>query len=190
MELTLICVLLHNYVTRDDAASMIMRKGRGSQLAKVDLESAYRMVLVHPEDRQLLGMEWQGKWYVDAALPFSLRSALKVFTALTDGLMWTMYNHGVQAAIHYLDDYLMVGDPHTQESAQAQHDTLFLCEQLGVPMSKTKVEGPATVLVFLGILLDTIKPELHLSEEKLAWLKQMIREWNRRKSCTNCNCYH
>ena len=52
-----------------------------------------------------------------------------------------MCNHGVDAAIHYLDDYLMVRDPHSWECAQALQHTLALCEQLGVPVSKAKVQG-------------------------------------------------
>ena len=88
-----------------------------------------------------------------------LCSALKVFTALVDGL-WIMYNHMVDVAIHYLNDYLMVGDPLTRECAQALQCTLSLCELLGIPVSKAKVEGPTMILVFLGILLDAIKLEL------------------------------
>ena len=80
-----------SYATIDDAVTMILKKGGGAQFAKLDLESAYRMVPVHPEDRQLLGMEWKGQWYVDAALPFGLRSAPKVFTALADG--WSPVDH-------------------------------------------------------------------------------------------------
>ena len=49
-------------------------------MAKVDIKNAYRLLPVHPEDRLLLGMEWQGQVYVDTALPFGLRSAPKIFT--------------------------------------------------------------------------------------------------------------
>ena len=78
-----------------------------------------------------------------------------------------MCNHGVDAKIHYLDDYLMVGDPHTRKCAQALQHTLALREQLRVPVLEVKVEGLSTVLIFLGILLDTITLELQLPEEKL-----------------------
>ena len=95
-----------SYASIDDAVSRIICSGKGTLLAKLDLENAYRMVPVHPEDRHLLGMEWDGKWYMDTALPFGLRSAPKIFTAMADGLIWIMFNRGVRAAIHYLDDYL------------------------------------------------------------------------------------
>ena len=86
----------------DDAAAIITHLGRGTKLAKLDLESAYRIIPVHPDDRHLLGMEWQGAWYVDTALPFGLRSAPKIFTALADGLMWVMGHRGIEWVIHYI----------------------------------------------------------------------------------------
>ena len=62
-------------------------RGRsGALLAKLDVQSAYRNVPVHPEDQPLLGMEWRGDVFVDAALPFGLRSAPKIFNAVADAL--------------------------------------------------------------------------------------------------------
>lgn len=56
-------------------------------LAKVDIKSAYRIVTVHPEDRSLLGMERYNIMLI-TCLPFGLRSALGIFTALADVLEW------------------------------------------------------------------------------------------------------
>ena len=53
-------------------------------IAKVDVRSAYRNIPIHPDDRWLLGMMWDGALYIDAALPFGLRSAPKIFTAVAD----------------------------------------------------------------------------------------------------------
>lgn len=63
------------YVSLEDAAKAIVRYGPGCLLSKVDIKQAYRMVPVHPEDRHLLGMEWDGGIFIDSALPFGLRSA-------------------------------------------------------------------------------------------------------------------
>ena len=41
-------------------------------MAKLDVESAYRMVAFHPTDRLLLDIIWKGKLYVDTALLFGL----------------------------------------------------------------------------------------------------------------------
>ena len=50
---------------------MVVSLGRGALLSKVDIESAYRLILVHPEDRPLQAISWV---YIDPMLPFSLWS--------------------------------------------------------------------------------------------------------------------
>ena len=47
----------------------------GVLLAKFDVESAHRIIPVHPNDLYLLGMQWQGNYSVDITLPFGLPSA-------------------------------------------------------------------------------------------------------------------
>ena len=69
------------YTSVESAAAAAQRLGRGALLAKLDIKG---LVPVHPQDRYLLGVEWGGAFYVDGALPFGLRSAPKIFTAVAD----------------------------------------------------------------------------------------------------------
>ena len=167
---------------------VIVHKGRGTLLAKLDLESAYRVVPVHPEDRPLLGMEWKDQLYVDAALPFGLRSAPKIFNALADGLMWIMKHRGINAVIHYFDDYLLFGRPSFKECADALSLALHLCKCLDIPVSAHKLEGPANILTFLGILLDTLKLEMRLPDDKLYRLKALIQSWRAKSAIQRESC--
>ncbi len=100
-----------HYVSIDTAVRRILELGRGALLAKVDIAHAYRNVPVHPDDRQLLGMQWNGRLFVDKALPFGLRSAPKAFTAIADALEWVLRERGVTWCIHYIDDFLTAGPP-------------------------------------------------------------------------------
>ena len=84
-----------SYATVEMAAQRVLSLGKGTLLAKLDLKSAYQMVPVHPDDRHLLGMEWQGKVLVDTVLPFGLRSAPKVFNVLADCLQWIFQHSGI-----------------------------------------------------------------------------------------------
>ena len=77
-----------SYVTVEDAARVVAKLGRQTQLAKVDIKSAYRIIPVHPEDRLLLGMQWENQLFIDAALPFGLRSAPKIFSVVADMIEW------------------------------------------------------------------------------------------------------
>ena len=49
------------------------------------------------------------------------------------------------------------------------------CNELGLPLKSEKMEGPATVIEFLGIILDTAKMEIRLSESRV---KQLVDEWS------------
>ena len=71
-----LCLL--SYTSVDHAARLIVAQGGGMLLAKLDLESAYRMVPVHLEDRQLLGMKQKDTTWLDMTLPFRLRPAPKL----------------------------------------------------------------------------------------------------------------
>ena len=165
-----------SYVTVDDAAREVLRRGARSLLAKVDVESAYRAVSVHPDDRWLLGMQWDGGVFVDTALPFGLRSAPKIFNALADAATWILKQEGVDFVIHYCDDFLLIGAPDSQECAQALATVKRVFRRLGLPIAINKLEGPAWCLTFLGIEVDTIAMELRLPHyEKWRVSNEIIR---------------
>ena len=71
-----LCTL--KYTSVEPVASAARRLSQGTLLAKLDIKSAYRLVPVHPSDRLLLGVLWDGAYYIDRALPFGLRSAPKI----------------------------------------------------------------------------------------------------------------
>ena len=107
-------------------------------MAKTDLKSAYQHVPVHPADQHLLGIEWNGTTYLDRALPFGLRSAPKLFTAVADGVPWALFHVGVHNGVHYLDDFLLWGPTDSPLCAEN-------CERLGLPVAPEKTVGPCTV---------------------------------------------
>ena len=49
-----LCLL--KYVLVDEVMREVLVLGQGTQLAKVDIESAYRLIPAHADDRPLLGM--------------------------------------------------------------------------------------------------------------------------------------
>ena len=53
--------------------------------------------------------------YVDAMLPFGLRSAPKIFNAVADALEWCVAREGVQEIYHYLDDFAIIGPPNSDK---------------------------------------------------------------------------
>lgn len=100
-------------------------------------------------------------------------------------------NGGITNLLHYLDDFLTMGADR-EECARNLEGLRQWCAFLGFPLALEKVEGPATILVFLGILLDSVRMELRLPPEKLS--KANSRQWwpngyTRRKP-PNASCCH
>ena len=160
----------------------ILALGQGVCLAKMDVKQAYRIVPVHPDDRHLLAVKWKGTAYVDKVLPFGLRSAPIIFSALADALQWMMESRGVKHVYHYIDDFITIGTPQTAECSENLAIMKATCDDAGVPIEEEKCEGPATVLSFLGIELDTVKLEIRLPSDKLERLKLLTAEWKGRKA--------
>ena len=115
---------------------------------------------------------------MDGALPFRLRSAPKIFTAVVDALLW---GHGVIHNMHYLDDFLILGPPNTRSCHQDLSTSLDLCDRLGFPIARHKLVDPSALLSFLGIQVDTVSGTLSLPPEKLARL--VTGSWRGRKCC-------
>ena len=154
------------YVSVDTVVGRVLELGKGSLLAKMDIRQAYRNIPVHPEDRILLGMAWEGSVYVDAALPFELRSAPLIFSAVADALQWIVKKGGVTWAEHYIDDFIMVGRPGAAECADNMAIMLQMCERVGLPVAHETVKVQQE--------LDTQSLEIRLPAEKLRQLKDQL----------------
>lgn len=68
-----------NYDKLDDAIFTIMSLGRGCFLSKIDVEHAFKLIPIHPDDIPLLGFKWKGKYYADKTLAMGLRTSCAVF---------------------------------------------------------------------------------------------------------------
>lgn len=178
------------YVTIDNAIEGIKRLGQGCFLAKTDIESAFRLIPVHPDDYELLGMCWKGKYYYDKVLPFGLRSAPYIFNQLSDALEWILKNKCLISFVcHILDDFLIMepASPGVLQEIACQtslNAMLLTFKNLNIPIAPGKTEGPRTVLEFMGIILDTIRMEARLPADKIERLRTAFELFQKRRSCT------
>ena len=118
------------------------------------------------------------------ALPFGLRSAPKIFSAVTDMMVLALHMAGIEHLIYYLDDFLFLVAPQTNEGTHIHSLALNVFARLGVPVALHKTEGPACVITFLGICIDTIAGELRLPLDKLQRLQGLIEAWAKKKAST------
>ncbi|CAB4028379.1 Hypothetical predicted protein, partial [Paramuricea clavata] len=173
------------YVKVDDAIRALVDMDPWALMAKFDVQTAYRNILIHPDDRYLLGMKWRDRFYVDLVLPFGLRSAPFIFNSVAEAVEWILVrNYAVSPLFHYLDDYLTMG-PANSSICQSHMDTAFtVFARLGLPLHLQKCEGSSTVLVFLGVELYSVQQLARLPRDKVDRILRLLQSWSRKKTCT------
>ncbi|CAJ0949278.1 unnamed protein product [Ranitomeya imitator] len=133
------------YIPFDRAVEMGRKAGPGALMAKSDIESAFRLLPVHPDCYHLTFLEWVARKVT--RLP---------------------------SITHYLDDFLLV-DPANSDvcyHALVQFKDVMSC--FGVPLSPDKTIGPVSVITFLGIEIDSVAMEFRLPQDKIAKLLDLI----------------
>jgi len=105
---------------------------------------------------------------------------------LADLVSWIAIQQGISCILHYLDDFLLVGPPHSSICQQNLETFIHLCSDLGIPLVSEKIDGATTSLAFLGIIIDTHRMEIRLPAEKLARIQDALEKWLTKKSATKC----
>jgi len=91
---------------------------------------------------------------------------------------------GVSPSFHYLDDFPLLGPAQSHICLHNLNQLKLLCRQLGIPLALEKVSGPTKLLAFLGIVIDTVRMEVRLPEDKLARIKMLLVTWLTKKNAT------
>ena len=181
------------YINMDTIAKLVKQSGTGSLLAKLDLEDAYKHILVRPQDWDLLGSTWLETdkngvghivYYVDTVLPFGLRSAPKLFDLFATALEYGMSRNGVSIVAHYLDDFFTCGSKDSTECHTNLKSMLDTCDQFGFAVQPSKVVGPCTEMEYLGILVDSVNMQLRISNDRLSEIIEELKNWRYKYSCT------
>jgi len=169
------------YPKVDDLVELIRLKGKGCALFKCDLKRAYRQIPVCPGDYNLLGYAWKCFMYVDRVLPMGLRSAALICQRLTNAIAF-IYNKWGWDVINYLDDF---GGAEVWEKAEEAFDVLRnLLIACGLEESVAKACAPSTCMLFLGILLDTVRLTLSVTSERLTEILDLLKVWQNKTSAT------
>ncbi|KAM9324440.1 uncharacterized protein PAF06_000477 [Gastrophryne carolinensis] len=157
-----------SYTSFDFALGLVREAGPGARMAKTDIESAFRLLPVHPDSLYLLGCFFEGGYYVDRCLPMGCSISCAYFEAFSSFLEWVVKERaGVGSVTHYLDDFLCVGPADTGICELLLGTMLEVFGAFGVPVAHDKTEGPATVIQFLGIEIDTVGRVCRLPREKI-----------------------
>ncbi|MES9905170.1 MAG: reverse transcriptase domain-containing protein, partial [Sedimenticola sp.] len=163
------------YTRFDKAVEMVQGLGPGALLAKADIKSAFRLLPVSPQDFELLGFQFDNKYYFDKCLPFGCSLSCALFEKFANCLEFLVRNTAVAGHIvHYLDDYLGAGRPNSEDCQHVMDIFAYHCAKLGVPLAEDKCEGPQTKIVFLGLELDSVRMQVRVPIDKVHVLCEQI----------------
>ena len=139
------------YPTVDNVVHQIRTLGPCALLFKIDLERAFRNLRIDPFDYPLLGLQWQGKRYVDVGLPFGFRTGAATCHMCTDVTTHHLCLRNVWT-INYLDDYIGVTSP--ANASNAFQTLTNILQAVGLPINEKKIEKPGEQVTCLGIEIN------------------------------------
>ena len=61
---------------------------------------------------------------------------------------------------------------------------LSLCSRVNTAVKPEKVEGPTTLLTFLGVLLDTVTMQASITQKRKAEIVQALHKLQGKRTCT------
>ena len=168
----------------DRALKATRQLGAGCYMCKLDIESAYRCIPVQPADWPLLGLHWDSKYYFDTVMQFGITSATAIFEWYSSAAEHiAKHACAIQHIVHYVDDFMFF--MHGSDAAKTALAALLkLFRELGIPVSLKKLEGPALLMVFLGILFDTAAMTIRLDDERLAAIHAELTLWHERTAAS------
>ncbi|XP_072051535.1 uncharacterized protein [Amphiura filiformis] len=171
-----VCIV--KYASFDVAVQLVISTGKGALMAKADIESAFRLLPVHPEDFQLLGMKLNNQFFVDKALPMGASCSPALFEKFSTFIEWVVKREsGSDKVTHYADDFLFVGTKDLGNKSSCNRLVRIfeeVCGNLGVPLAKDKSVGPSSKLTYLGLEIDAVKQIISIPRGKLSDIKKKV----------------
>ena len=134
------------YASIQNAISFIKDAETIVFMAKVDIESAFRIIPIAPKDTPLLGFKWRDNYYMDIVLPMGCASACAIFEAFSSALEWVAVSKlGASKVVHVIDDFLFIAES-IEKCEQDMRSFMDLCTKIGVLLAPGKTVGPITAL--------------------------------------------
>ena len=151
----------------DDAIKIAKKLGVGTLIAKTDIQSAFRLLPIHPSDYPLLGFMIKDSYYFDRCLPMGCSISCALFEKFSRLLHWVVcVRSGLDSVVHYIDDYALLGRPNTMEAQTLLETFQSLCQEVGVPLAQDKTVLPTTKITFLGLEIDTVAQKIRVPHDK------------------------
>ena len=148
--------------TIQNLIEIVRKKGKFCLIFKKDLKSMYKQIPVCVAEIHVLGYYFEGHYYFDITLPMGLKNLAFICQMVTDTIMY-IYNKEGYEGVNYLDD---LGNAEVEQLAWQAYEVLGeILQSLGVIESVDKACPPSTLVVFLGILFNTVLMRIEITKE-------------------------
>ena len=167
------------YPDFEEAIRMCINEGVGCSLAKSDMSSAFRHVPLKKDRWFLLVMKAthpiskKTYYFVDKCLPFGSSISCAIFQDISNAIAYLVHVRVKKVNVNYLDDYLFATALKRECDRQVQV-FLDICRAINFPVALEKTFWGTTILVFLGLLLDTEKQLVCIPADKIAKALEII----------------
>jgi len=166
------------YASFDRVVDMVFDLGTGALMAKRDIKSAFRLLPIHPDDFNLLGVQIEGRIFVNKSLPLGCSCAPFLFECFSTFIHWSVKQASkIDNLDHYLDDFILCGKKGTNDCQKLIMHFNAICSELGVPINERKSEGPTTVMTFLGLVIDSDRMLICIPTPKTIELRALLTKY-------------
>lgn len=171
------------YQLLDHVVSLVQKQKGVCYMSKTDVASAFRQLPINPSSYHLLGFTFKGNYFYDRSLAMGCSASCFLFEKLSWALVWIMQNKLAADDIsHILDDFIFIHKSHAICESML-NNFIELCDIIGLPIKHSKTVQPATTIEAHGVLVDSVKQEVRLPEDKLQECKQMLITFSQLKKC-------
>ena len=181
------------YLDFEEAIKLCINEGVGCNISKSDMSSAFRHVPLAKSQWPLLIMKARHPvtqklmYFIDKCLPFGSSISCAIFQAISDAIAFIVEKRTKKPNVNYLDNYLFAAAVKYACDQQIKH-FLQVCEEIQFPVALEKTYWGTTLLVFLGLLLDTERQIVCIPQEKITKALQLIEYFLNRRKATVLEC--
>ena len=155
----------------------------GDWMVKIDMKDAYFTVPLSQKSQKYVRFKWRNQIYKFLCLCFGIGPAPRLFTKLLKVLTSVLRRLNIRLVI-YLDDILIFGSS-KEEIEMTRDTTLYLLENLGFIVNLKKSElNPSQIMEYLGVVIDSLKMTMSLTEKKINSLSKLCTETLNKGSCS------